>query len=208
METTTMKYNVLRIDASSNPGPSTSGKLADSFVAQLAQLHVQHEVVQRDLNSDLTAIDGEWIGAAYTPDADRSDAQQQRLALSDELIAELQAADEVVIAVPMYNFSVPSELKVWIDLIARAGKTFEYTAEGPRGLVADKPVTLIVSTGGVPIDSPMDFLTPYLRQVLGFVGISDVSVIPADGMNTNPEETLVRANSALDNLFQQRSQAA
>jgi len=100
--------------------------------------------------------------------------------VSDELIAELQWADIVIIATPIYNFSVPSALKAWIDHVCRAGKTFNYTEAGPKGLLANKQGILVITSGGVPVDSSVDFATPYLRQVLSFIGVTDVQTVSAD----------------------------
>lgn len=203
-----MSRTLLTISASSNPLESTSRKLSLQVEQQLANQHDDLEVLRRDVSKGLPLINSEWIGASYTPPTERNDIQQQILALSDELIAEVKSADEIIIATPMYNFSVPAGLKAWIDLIARVGETFQYTAEGPQGLVNNKPVTLIISTGGVPIGSPMDFVTPYLKQVLGFIGLTEVSVISADGMNVSAEESLQKANDQIEQLLLQRSQAA
>jgi FMN-dependent NADH-azoreductase len=203
-----MSHTLLTISASSNPLASTSRKLSQQIEQILSEKHEDINLIQRDVSQDLPLINAEWIGAAYTPAADRNERQQQLLALSDELISELKSVDEIIIATPMYNFSVPVGLKAWIDLIARAGETFHYTAEGPQGLVENKPITLIISTGGVPIGSTMDFVTAYLKQVFGFIGITDVNVISAEGMNISPEDSLQKANDQIEQLLQQRSQAA
>jgi FMN-dependent NADH-azoreductase len=203
-----MSHTILSISASSNPLGSTSRKLSKQVEALLDQHHTEVNLIKRDVSQNLPLINAEWIAASYTPKADRSDVQKSLLMLSNELIEELKAADEIIIATPMYNFSVPGGLKAWIDLIARVGETFQYTDEGPQGLVENKPVTLIISTGGVPIDSPMDFVTPYLKQVLGFIGITDVNVVSADGMNVSPEASLQKANDQIEQLLQQRIKAA
>jgi FMN-dependent NADH-azoreductase len=203
-----MSHTILSISASSNPLGSTSLKLSQQVEALLDQHHTEVNLIKRDVSQNLPLINAEWIAASYTPKTDRSDAQNKLLTLSDELIEELKAADEIIIATPMYNFSVPGGLKAWIDLIARVGETFEYTDEGPQGMVENKPVTLIISTGGVPIGSPMDFVTPYLKQVLGFIGITDVNVVSAEGMNVSPEASLQKANEQIEQLLQQRVKAA
>jgi FMN-dependent NADH-azoreductase len=130
-------------------------------------------------------IDAHWIGAAYTDEAVRSEEQRESLALSDESIAELEKADEYVIGVAMHNFGIPAVLRLWIDEIVRRGKTFSYGAEGPRGLLSGKRATIVVASGGVYTPgSPaalMDHVEPYLRTVLGFIGVSDVRFIWAGG---------------------------
>jgi FMN-dependent NADH-azoreductase len=200
-----MTQTILTINASSNPLGSTTRKLSQQLHELLAQHHDELNLIQHDVSTDLPLIDSAWIGAAYTPAAERSPEQNALLARSDELIKELKSADQIIIATPMYNFSVPAGLKAWIDLIARAGETFQYTAEGPQGLVDNKPVTLIISTGGVPVGSDMDFVSTYLKQVLGFIGLTDISVISADGMNISAQDSLQRATNQIHQLFQQRA---
>ena len=119
------------------------------------------------------------MGANFTDPAVRTDAQRETLSGSDVLVAELKAADQIVIGAPIYNFSIPAALKAWIDQVARARETFRYTEAGPEGLLTGKTAWLVIASGGVPMDSAMDFATPYLRHVLGFLGIVDVRVIDA-----------------------------
>jgi len=143
-------------------------------------------VIDRDLAADpAKPIDQAWVGAAYTPDESQTAEQKAILAVSDMLIAELQQADEVVFGVAMHNFSVPSVLKLWIDQVARRGKTFAYGANGPEGLLKGKKATILIATGGVyDAGSPaasLNFVEPYLRAVLGFVGITDVKFVTAGG---------------------------
>jgi FMN-dependent NADH-azoreductase len=127
-------------------------------------------VIDRDLTATpIPPISGEWVGAAYTPEAARTPQQKELLALSDTLINELEQADEYVIGVPMHNFSVPSVLKLWIDQIARAGKTFSYGAEGPKGLLTGKKATFI------------NFVEPYLRSVFAFLGVTDTTFLTTGG---------------------------
>ena len=136
-----------------------------------------HPRSDREPETPLPQIDETWVAANFTPAADRSEAQNARLAQSDALVAELQAADTIVIGLPVYNFGVPAALKAWIDLIARAGVTFRYTAEGPEGLLTGKKVIVAFASGGVQLGSDYDFASTYLRHVLGFVGLTDVSII-------------------------------
>jgi FMN-dependent NADH-azoreductase len=156
--------------------------------------------VQRDLALTPPALLTEgWVGANFTDDADRSDEQKALLAGSDELIAELEAANTIVIGVPVYNFAIPASLKAWVDLIARARRTFRYTESGPEGLLKDKKAYLVVASGGVPVGSDYDFATGYLRHVLGFVGITDVTIIAADQQMMDGE-AINRATSAISEL--------
>ena len=125
-------------------------------------------------------IDADWIGANFTPAGQRDQRQLARLAASDDAITALQRADAIVLTVPVYNFSVPSVLKAWIDHVCRAGVTFRYTDKGPQGLLRDRPVYLVMASGGVPFGSAADFASTYLRQVLHFIGIEDVRLVGAE----------------------------
>lgn len=186
-----MTQTVLRIDASARFKGSTSRRLADQVVDHLDPEHL----LTRDLADGLPQINGAWVDANFTPVADRTDDQRQQLALSDTLVGELQKADTVVIALPIYNFGVPASLKAWIDQIARAGVTFRYTPNGPEGLLDNKRAILVIASGGTEIDSAIDFATPYLRHVLGFVGITDVQVVRSDKQMVNATASSARASA-------------
>jgi FMN-dependent NADH-azoreductase len=165
---------------------SISRKLTAQFAASWRKAHPGGEVISRDLTkTELRPVNGIWVGAAYTPEDARSQEQREALAVSDALIAELQRADEYVFGVPMHNFSIPSTLKLWIDQVARAGKTFSYGADGPKGLLTGKKATLLIASGGVyeqgTAMESLNFVTPYLRAVFGFLGVSDVTIIAAEG---------------------------
>ena len=201
-------YQLLRIDASANPSASTSRKLGDYYVSQTKAEIAGVSIIERDLNHALPQLSESWLHAYFTDEAERSQPQQDLLTQSNQLIDELVQADEILITTPMYNFSVPSSLKAWIDLVCRAGVTFEYTETGPRGLIASKPVKIIVSTGGVPVQSSMDFLTDYLKQVLAFIGLTDVTVIAADKMNVNAKASYDAAKLLIDYEFEQLAQTA
>jgi len=177
---------LLKIDSSPMGEHSISRKLTAQFGASWRKAHPGGEVISRDLTTtDIPPVNGFWIGAAYTPEDARTREQREALAVSDALIAELQRADEYVFGVPMHNFSIPSTLKLWIDQVARAGKTFSYGADGPKGLLTGKKVTLLVASGGVyehgTAMAALNFVTPYLRAVFGFIGVTDVTIIAAEG---------------------------
>lgn len=194
--------NILRIDASARTSGSTTRQLTDQLVTRLVEQGYGAHVVRRDLALTPPALLTEsWVGANFTDDADRSDDQRAVLAHSDELIAELEAADTIVIGVPVYNFAIPAALKAWIDQIARARRTFRYTETGPEGLLTDKKAYLVVASGGVPVGSDYDFATGYLRHVLGFVGITDVTVIEA-GQQMMDGDAVSRATAAIEELKQ------
>lgn len=167
--------HILHIDASANLMDSVSRAASAKIVADLGA-----SVTHRDLTTDvLPQIDGAWAAARLTESATRSPEDTARLALSDVLVAELQAADTIVIGTPIYNFTSPASLKAWMDLVARPRVTFHYTENGPEGLLSGKKAIIAVASGGVPIGSDMDFLTPHLRHFLGFIGITDVEFVTA-----------------------------
>lgn len=185
--------HLLRLDTSLRGGASVSRDLTDRIVARFGP---EATVVTRDLSKgDVPLIDEAWIDANITPAAERSPEQTSLLALSDRLVAELQAADILVIGLPIYNFGVPAALKAWIDQVARAGITFRYTEAGPLGLLKDKRAIVAMASGGTEAGSEIDFATGYLRHVLGFMGIADVSFVTADRMMLDAEATLARATA-------------
>ncbi|CFQ27738.1 MULTISPECIES: FMN-dependent NADH-azoreductase [Yersinia] len=167
---------------------SQSNQLADFFVEQWQAAHAGDEITVRDLAAQpIPVLDGELVGALRPSDAALTPRQQEALALSDELIAELQANDVIVMAAPMYNFSIPTQLKNYFDLIARAGVTFRYTEKGPEGLITGKRAIILTSRGGIHKDTPTDLVVPYLRLFLGFIGITDVEFVFAEGIAYGPE---------------------
>lgn len=192
-----MTQSVLRIDSSARQEGSVSRALADRVVDRLGAGRVIH----RDLaETPLPQIDAAWVAANFTPAAERTPGQRAALAASDALIAELRAADVVVIGVSLYNFGVPAALKAWIDLAARAGETFRYTDAGPEGLLKGKRAILAVASGGTEVGSPIDFATPYLRHMLGFMGIEDVQVVASDQLMVDPAASAARAEADLARL--------
>lgn len=185
-----MTRSILRIDASARRDGSVSRDLADRIVARFGD---GVTVTTRDLATGLPLIDEAWIGANFTPAESRTEAQRAALSLSDQLVAELQSADTLVIGLPIYNFGVPAALKAWVDLVARAGVTFRYTEAGPQGLLTAKRAIVAVASGGTEAGSEIDFATGYLRHVLGFIGITDVNFVTADRLMLDPEATLASA---------------
>jgi FMN-dependent NADH-azoreductase len=202
------KTKILRIDASANVSTANSRKLGDNLIERLKMRYGDLEVQQRDLNQGLHYIDELWVGANFTPPQDRSKAQHQRLEFSDLLIEEIKRADHIVLTTPMYNFGVPAPLKSWIDLISRAGVTFHYTADGPVGLIDFKPVDIVITTGGVPLASPVDFVSDYLKQVFRFIGIEDVNIIAADQMNVDADNSYRDAVAQIEKIYEFSGAAA
>jgi len=189
---------VLRIDSSARREGSVSRAIGDEVIRRLKNRHAEMDVVNLDLAAGMAHIDGDWVGANFTPEDARSAVQRERLATSDEAVAALKAADAIVLTVPVYNFSVPSVLKAWIDHVCRAGLTFRYTESGPQGLLADRPVYLVMASGGVPFGSPVDFASGYLQQVFRFIGIEDVRLIGAERVAADAEAARQTALTALD----------
>lgn len=191
---------ILRVDASGRQEGSVSRALADRVVEHLSGGSPGRGIIRRDLSrTPPEFVDTSWIDATFTPPGQRTDSQRQALATSDELVAELQRADLVVIATPVYNFGVPASLKAWVDMVARAGVTFRYSDDGPVGLLQNKRAILVVASGGTALDGDTDFATPWLRHVLGFLGIHEVETIAADQLMLDPgAET--RAREAIDRL--------
>jgi FMN-dependent NADH-azoreductase len=203
----TSNYNILRLDASASVSTSNSRKLGDELIAQLENRYVTAFVQQRDLNQGMSFIDEAWVAANFTPAEQRSEEQMQRLALSDELIDEIKQADHIVVTTPMYNFGIPATLKSWIDLISRAGVTFQYSADGPVGLIRGKRVDIVITTGGVPLGSPVDFVSGYLKQVFGFIGIEDLNIIAADQMNVDADNSYQNALTQIEQIYAVNSAA-
>ena len=179
---------ILQINASARAESGNSTRLANTVTAHLKNRHPVAEVEVRDLaKNPLPILDEAGVTALFTPADQRTPEQVARISLDEAMIARVQAADVLVLGVPMYNFGVSVQLKSFIDSIARAGITFRYTEAGPEGLIKGKRVYVACARGGVYRDTPADSQTPYLRQVLGFLGMTDVEFIYAEGMALGPE---------------------
>jgi len=191
-----MTHTVLRIDASARRDGSESRALTQRIIDRLAPQGIIH----RDLAVAIPTIDAEWLAANWTPQDQRTEAQRDTLALSDSLIAELTAADTLVIGTPIYNFGIPATLKAWIDQIARAGITFRYTETGPEGLLTGKRAIVAIASGGTQVGSEIDFASGYLRHILGFIGITDVHFVAADQLMIDAVASHAKADAALQAL--------
>jgi FMN-dependent NADH-azoreductase len=201
MKTTTPRLRILEVAASGRSKGSVSSMLSGDLIDALEARHSNVERARRDLSDGLSFVDESWIEANFTAPEERNSAQRAALAESDALVAEIRAADVLVIGSPIYNFGIPATLKAWVDMIARARLTFRYTDNGPEGLLKGKKAYIVIASGGVPVDSPVDFATPYLRQALAFVGISDVEVIAADQLNSRAEESIDAARLRIAELI-------
>ena len=188
--------NVLLVLSSPRGRESYSHRIAHQIVDEIHTHNPQAEVVVRDLTLEPPPhVDEAFVTGRVLPPERRSVEQAESLVLSDVLIDEVNAADLIVLAVPMYNFGVPSALKAWIDHIVRPGRTFSYSKSGPVGLIRGKKAILVVARGGVYSDGPMqasDFQESYLRSVLAFIGIVDLEVVRVEGIAMG-EDALKRA---------------
>jgi FMN-dependent NADH-azoreductase len=191
-----MTQTVLHIDSSARLQGSVSRDLSAQIVAKLAPA----TVIRRDLSQALPFVSEDWMTANFTPADQRDALQRDTLALSDALIGELEAADILVIGVPIYNFGIPAVLKAWADMVARAGVTFRYTQAGPEGLLAGKRAIVAVASGGTKVGSEIDFASGYIRHFLGFLGIEDVQIVAADQLMITPEASLEAARDAVARL--------
>lgn len=179
---------ILQINSSARSAGANSTRLADAVTTRLKAANPGAVVELRDLAAHPhPVLDEAALGALFTPAEQRSPEQAARVALDDALIAQVQSADAIVIGVPMYNFGVPVQLKTWIDAIARAGVTFRYTENGPEGLIKGKKVYVALARGGIYRDTPADSQVPYLKGVLGFLGMTDVEFIYAEGLSMGAE---------------------
>lgn len=196
---------ILQINGAARSNGANSTKLADSITTRLKSKHPQATVEVRDLAAKPhPVLDEAALGALFTPADQRTPEQAARVALDDALIAQVQSADVIVLGVPMYNFGIPVQLKTWIDAIARAGVTFQYTANGPEGLIKGKKVYLALARGGMYRDTPNDSQVPYLKTVLGFLGMTDVECVYAEGLAMGAEgaiQSFAKAEETLDTMF-------
>ncbi|MGB3572272.1 MAG: NAD(P)H-dependent oxidoreductase [Phormidesmis sp.] len=182
---------ILRIDASARYENSVSRQLTDELIGKLKEQHTDIEVVVRDVAKGLPFVDEAMVSAYNTPAEDRTEAQKELLQPSNDLVKEIQSADDVlIIGCPIYNFSVPAALKAYIDLVARAGLTFTYSSEGPKGLLRDRKTYLIITSGGTPVGSEIDYTSGYLKHVLSFLGITNVEIFAADSLSRTGSEKL------------------
>lgn len=174
--------SILHIDASARVEESVSRKFSLSLAHDIAKKN-KDKIIYQDLLGSVEFLNPVKVAGMFTPDESKTDEQKNLLKSSDEMIEQLQNSDTWVIGTPMYNFAMPASLKAWADMVARAGVTFNYTENGPVGLLRNKKVYLVIATGGVPLESPVDFLTPWFKQFLNFLGVNDIFVVKADQFN-------------------------
>ncbi|MFG6666941.1 FMN-dependent NADH-azoreductase [Halomonas sp. HNIBRBA4712] len=196
-----MSTRVLLVTSSILGENGQSSALANRFKTQ-SEAREGVEVTVRDVVANpLPHLALDELGAWQTPADERSDEQKRLAAYSDELLAELRANDVIVIAVPMYNLGVPTQLKAWFDRVLRAGETFRYTENGPVGLVEGKRAIILAARGGQYAGTELDSQTPHLKTMLGLMGVTDVETVFAEGLNMGDalrESALKEAFQAID----------
>ena len=191
-----MAHTILNILASARHEGSITRQLSNKILAKIGS----DQIITRDLSKGMPLLDAAWLGANFTPVIDRTEAQRKSLELSDSLIDEIQAADTLVIGSPVYNFSLPAALKAWIDQICRVGVTFKYSPDGPVGLLSGKRAIIVIASGGTPVGSDIDYASGYLKHIMGFIGIHDVTIIAADDLGNDAEAKLAAANVDIERL--------
>jgi len=196
----TQPMRILRIDSSAKTETSESRRLTDRIIDGLKTNGKSLNVTVRDLNESLPQVDTAWIEANNTPSDDHTDEQRKTLALSDKLVAEIEVADILIVGVALYNFSISASLKLWIDLVCRARKTFAYVDGSPKGLMLGKKAIVCFASGGTSFGSDIDFASGYLRHILGFIGIKDLTFISAD-KHFMDSQSLTNANATVDALI-------
>ena len=195
----TQPMKILRIDSSAKTENSESRRLTDRIIDGLKKSGKSLDVTVRDLNESLPQVNTAWIEANNTPADDHTDEHKKTLALSNTLVGEIEAADTLIIGVALYNFSITASLKLWIDLVCRVRKTFAYVDGSPKGLMTGKKTIICFASGGTPFESNIDFASGYLRHILGFIGITDVTFITAD-KHLMDDQSVINANAAVDAL--------
>lgn len=189
---------ILHVNSSGRINESASRRLSAAIVQRLCEKHEDAQIVSREAVTDAEFVDEEWVAANFTPSEERTEAQTRRLQHSQNLVDEVVTADYIVIGTPVYNFTISGVLKAWIDQICRPGLTFRAEPTGFVGLMEGKKAYLVVSSGGTEVNGPIDFATGYMIHILGFIGITDVTVIAADTMMQDPDGAIERATAQIE----------
>jgi FMN-dependent NADH-azoreductase len=190
---------ILKINSSSNKTTSASRLHVEKVVEKIEASHPDAEVIDRDVAySNLPFIDENILGALFSQE--KSEEQKKAISFSDLLTQEFMSADHIVIGCPIYNFTLPAALKAYFDLIARAGMTFKYTDHGPVGLLSDKKVTFVISSGGTAVGSDYDFCSGYLKTFMNFLGLTDIQIIPVDELLFRQEDSFAKAGAMIDDM--------
>jgi FMN-dependent NADH-azoreductase len=190
-----MSKNILRVDASMRTTGSYSRGLLDKLIKQLnGEKGISVKVTTRDLADGISLINEQWIAANFTAIDERTEDQHKSLIRSDTLVDELNNAELIVIGLPIYNFGVPAAFKAWIDQVVRSKLTFQYTDTGPVGLLNNKKAYIIVASGGTKLGTELDFISDYVRHVLGFIGITDITFIDSSSVGLDESKVLAHAH--------------
>ncbi|WP_111682784.1 FMN-dependent NADH-azoreductase [Winogradskyella tangerina] len=191
---------ILNINSSSNRQSSISTGYAEKLIDRIKEVEDEVSIVERHTTySDIPFLNEEMLASLFVK-GERTESQVDALRKSQELVDELIEADTIIISAPIYNFSVPASLKAYFDLIARAGLTFQYTENGPVGLLKDKKAYVVISSGGTQIDSDIDFAGKYIRHFLGFIGITDIEMIKLDQLMFDAESKQEKADNQIKEL--------
>lgn len=189
--------NIWHIDSSNKGSHSISKQLTSHFVEKLKSQHSNAKVVYRDVGESVPLLTQEMIGSYYTAKDERDTSQKAAIKVSDAIVEEAKTTDIWVIGAPVYNFTMSASLKAWADQLARVGETFKYTESGPVGLLNNKKVYVVVTSGGTKVGSDFDFLTPWIKFFLGFVGVCDVNFIEADQIMQD-DQKITNAKKAIE----------
>ena len=192
--------DVLLVNSSARYKDSSTRRFADELITSLSKQHGELNLRERDVAEGIPFVDEHWVEANFTPAEERTKEHQQVLSYSDSLVDELEVADIIILAVPVYNYSVPASLKSWIDQISRVGRTFNFTSEGSFGKLKNKKAYVIMTTGGMKLGSDVDFASGYLCHMLNFIGIEDISFLSAEGLMMDDENGIQHMRSQIDNL--------
>lgn len=188
---------IYHIDSSARTEGSLGRVLANELVTELKSKHQDSSVSYRDVSQGLEFLTPTALSGLYLPDSEKTEEQKAALRLSDRIVEELANSDVLVMSAPIYNFGPPASVKAWADLVARKDLTFRYTEKGPEGLLKDKKAYVIVTSGGVPVGSPVDHLSPWIKTFLGFIGITDVTILAADQLAIKPTESLAEVRKQI-----------
>lgn len=191
---------ILKVNSSGQRDSSVSRQLVAKVADKLLRENPGADLIERDVSGGLPPVNEAWIGANFTPKDQRSEEQRTVLGSSDALVEELRNADVIVVGVPIYNFGIPAALKLWVDQIVRAGETFRYSEQGPVGLLEGKRAVVTVASGGVETGSAADYASTYMKHVLGFIGITDVTIVSANGLAMDADTAIASAHQAIEEL--------
>ena len=198
--------NILYISSSLSGDQGQSSQMAQEFITARRTDNEQSSIHHHDLHEHpLPHLDAQRFAALTSPPEERTPEQAIIAAQSDALIADIRNADEIIIAMPLYNLGVPSTFKAWIDHVVRAGETFRYTENGPQGLLKDRPVHIFAARGGQYVGTAMDTQSPYLRHIFALMGIESLHFIYAEGLNMGPDTAHVARQQAREAMFQPAS---